>query len=105
MQLRFGQGNRVWYDPTPAYAYRLHDASITHTQADVARQFYEAQARRFLQQRVEQGQDDLQRGTPPPPPVNGKGNAGRSAPRARCSACSWDNRGAAPRRGRRENRS
>ena len=74
-QLRFGQAHRVWYDPTPAYAYRLHGASITHTQADVARQFYEAQARHFLQQRVEQGRDDLQRGTPPAPPVNGKGNA------------------------------
>ena len=57
------------------YVYRLHGGSITHQQADVARQFYEAQARHFLQQRVEQGRDDLQRGTPPAPPVNGKGNA------------------------------
>jgi glycosyltransferase involved in cell wall biosynthesis len=73
LQLRFGQANRVWYDPTPAYAYRLHGSSITHTQADVARQFYEAQARRFLQQRVERGEDDLQRGCPPSPPVNGAG--------------------------------
>lgn len=75
LQLRFGQTNRVWYDPAPSYAYRLHGASITHTQADVARQFYEAQARRFLAQRVERGDDDLQRGAPPSPPVNGKGGA------------------------------
>ena len=75
VQLRLGQGGRVWYDPALAYAYRLHDESITHTQADVARLFYEAQARRFLQQRVERGEDDLQRGCPPAPPAARGGNA------------------------------
>src|SRR3954464_297408 len=30
LQLRLGGVGRVWYDPEKAYAYRLHDASITH---------------------------------------------------------------------------
>jgi hypothetical protein len=70
----------VWYEPAVAYAYRLHDASVTHTQANDARLFYEATARQFAAQRREKGQDDLQRGSPPTPPgANGKGAAPMSA--------------------------
>jgi len=31
-QLRFGEVNRVFYRPDFTYFYRIHDASITHTQ-------------------------------------------------------------------------
>src|SRR4051794_5225162 len=69
LQLRLGNVCRVWYDPTPAYLYRLHGASITHQQADVRRRFYEATARDFQHQRRTTGADDLDRGHPPEPPA------------------------------------
>lgn len=73
LQLRLGEVCRVWYDPAVAYAYRLHDASVTHTQANDARLFYERTAKQFAVQRRESGQDDLQRGVPPTPPgANGQ---------------------------------
>ena len=68
LQLRLGEVCRVWYEPVVGYAYRLHDASVTHTQANDARLFYERTAKQFAVQRRESGQDDLQRGTPPTPP-------------------------------------
>jgi len=67
-QLRFGEVNRVFYRPDFTYFYRIHDASITHTQPSPLRQFYEATAHRFQQQRMERGYDDLQTGSPPAPP-------------------------------------
>jgi glycosyltransferase involved in cell wall biosynthesis len=80
LQLRLGEVCRVWYEPVVAYAYRLHDASVTHTQGNDARLFYERTARQFAAQRRERGQDDLQRGSPPTPPGgNGKSAAPMSA--------------------------
>lgn len=67
-QLRFGEVNRVFYRPDFTYFYRIHDSSITHTQPSPLRQFYEATAHRFQQQRLERGYDDLQTGFPPAPP-------------------------------------
>ena len=80
LQLRLGEVCRVWYEPVVGYAYRLHDASVTHTQANDARLFYERTAKAFAVQRRERGQDDLQRGSPPTPPgAGGLGAAPMSA--------------------------
>jgi glycosyltransferase involved in cell wall biosynthesis len=69
LQYRLAEATRVWYDPQPAYLYRLHGSSITHQQASAKRTFFERMAREFQQQRRAAGQDDLQRGTPPAPPA------------------------------------
>lgn len=63
--LRLGDACRVQYLPDNTYFYRLHEASITHTQVSVKRQFFEQTARAFQRQRQETGLDDLQRGKPP----------------------------------------
>ncbi|MEY8213088.1 MAG: glycosyltransferase family A protein [Colwellia sp.] len=65
LQLRIGECHNVCYEPRNSYFYRLHDSSITHTQAKNRRVFFEETARLFLQQRLENGADDLQRGEPP----------------------------------------
>lgn len=71
LQLRLGELCRVWYVPDILYNYRLHDTSITHTQSNVEREFFEAIAREFQRQRRTQGSDDLQRDCPPTPPQGG----------------------------------
>jgi len=68
LQLRLGDVCRVGFEPVGAYLYRLHDASITHQQADARRVFYETAARTFSEQRRATGADDLERGSPPSPP-------------------------------------
>ncbi|MDO8989442.1 MAG: glycosyltransferase family A protein [Sideroxyarcus sp.] len=68
-QLRFGEVAKVMYLPSSFYLYRLHDASMTHTQGNVRRTFFEDTARQFQLQRKATGQDELQRGCPPMPPV------------------------------------
>ena len=68
-QYRLGEATRVWYEPTVAYLYRLHDASITHVQKSNDRAFFEEMARTFQQQRLTRGQDDLQLGQAPAPPA------------------------------------
>jgi glycosyltransferase involved in cell wall biosynthesis len=68
-QLRFGDQFRVWFDPAISYRWRLHDKSVTHTQANNQREFFEATAREFQRQRKSTGQDDLQRGKAPQPPA------------------------------------
>jgi glycosyltransferase involved in cell wall biosynthesis len=67
-QLRFGEFAKVMYLPNSFYFYRLHDTSMTHTQGNVRRIFFEDTARQFQLQRKASGQDDLQRGCPPMPP-------------------------------------
>jgi hypothetical protein len=67
-QLRLGEVCNVWYEPRLCYHYRLHGSSITHTQPSAERQFLEKMAREFQKQRLATGQDDLQRGNPPPVP-------------------------------------
>ncbi len=68
LQYRLAGVARIGYDPAVAYLYRLHDASITHTQRDGRRQFYADAAAAFLGQRLATGTDDLERGCPPAPP-------------------------------------
>jgi len=65
LQLRIGECDNVWYEPRNTYFYRLHDSSITHTQAKNKRIFFETTAKLFLQQRLTMGTDDLQRGETP----------------------------------------
>lgn len=67
-QLRLGETTRVWYDPALTYFYRLHEASITHRQAQALREFYEKTAIAFQRQRKERGADALELGCPPAPP-------------------------------------
>ncbi len=69
-QLRFGAVGRVFYEPRSVYRCRLHDASVTHTQSRLEREFYEQTARVFAQQRAERGNDDLECARPPSPPVS-----------------------------------
>ena len=69
--LRFGERFRVYYESMPTYWYRLHDASITHSQASNARAFFEETARLFQSQRLKTGRDDLEQGHPPLPPTGG----------------------------------
>lgn len=75
-QLRLGEVCRVWWEPRPAYVYRLHGASITHTQPSAERRFLDRMARQFQKQRLATGQDDLMRGCPPKPPPKDASNQG-----------------------------
>jgi glycosyltransferase involved in cell wall biosynthesis len=68
LQYRLGETTRVWYEPRPTYLYRLHDASITHVQHAGERAFFELMARKFQDQRLRTGRDDLQLGQAPKPP-------------------------------------
>ena len=77
-QLRLGEQLRIGYAPFNSYYYRLHDESITHSQASVRRIFFEQTCHIFQQQRLSRGSDDLFDGTPPTPPQN----AGHAAPGA-----------------------
>lgn len=70
-QLRLGEASRVWFIPQVEYEYRLHSTSVTHSQSNTLRQFYDATAVEFQKQRRTSGQDDLQRGCPPPIPQGG----------------------------------
>ncbi len=77
-QFRLGEQLRVGYDPFNSYYYRLHDHSITHSQASVRRIFFEQTCHLFQQQRLARGTDDLSEGNPPEPPAK----AGHAAPGA-----------------------
>lgn len=65
--LRLGEIGRVWYLPEIDYFYRLHDQSLTHTQRDVERLFFDNLIIELQQQRRTKGQDNLQLGLPLPP--------------------------------------
>lgn len=79
LQLRLGELCRVWYIPEIQYNYRLHDNSITHTQCNLEREFFESIAREFQKQRLTRGSDDLQRGCPPIPPTGGNKSIKKAA--------------------------
>jgi len=68
-QLRLAAAGPVGFLPASAYAYRLHDASITHSQASVLRQFFEATAYAMARERLATGSDPLMRGETPALPV------------------------------------
>lgn len=74
LQFRLAGVGRVWYVPRLWYLYRLHGASVTHTQGSARREFFEAQAKAFARQRRERGWDDLERGAAAAPP-EGAGEA------------------------------
>jgi glycosyltransferase involved in cell wall biosynthesis len=67
-QFRFGEFAKVMYLPNSVYFYRMHDASMTHSQGNIKRLFFNETARLFQSQRKTSGADDLQRGCPPIPP-------------------------------------
>ena len=69
LQLRLGEMAKVWYEPRAAYRHRLHDESVTYSQGNEARFFFETSAKRFQDQRRASGKDDLQQDNPPLPPV------------------------------------
>jgi glycosyltransferase involved in cell wall biosynthesis len=64
LMLRLCEVCRIFYEPVDRYHYRLHGASITHTQPSRQRQFFEQYARELRSQRAHGGQDDLERGAP-----------------------------------------
>jgi len=68
---RFGERFRVWYESMPTYWYRLHDNSITHSQRNNTRAFYEQTARDMQSQRRNGGTDAIDAGRPPAPPADG----------------------------------
>lgn len=68
LQLRLAEQTRIWYLPQIHYHYRLHNHSITHVTSSTEREFFDRLARDFQKQRLVTGQDDLQRGCPPPLP-------------------------------------
>lgn len=68
LQLRLVPSYRVWYEPHLSYVYRLHDASVTHRRQRTKREWLDATAKLFAEQRRRYGKDDLQRGVPPTPP-------------------------------------
>jgi glycosyltransferase involved in cell wall biosynthesis len=70
-QLRLGEACRVGYIAETEYFYRLHSTSVTHSQSNTLREFYDATALEFQQQRRTRGEDDLQRGCPPAIPQKG----------------------------------
>jgi len=69
-QLRLGEQCRVGFVSRQFYSYRLHDASITHTQATSRRIFFETTAYAFQRERQKFGTDALMRGEPPKPPTD-----------------------------------
>lgn len=68
-QLRIGTAGRVWFQERMCYAYRLHNASSTHTQPTPQREFLTEKAREFARQRVATGTDDLEQNRAPEPPA------------------------------------
>jgi GT2 family glycosyltransferase len=68
LQLRIGEACRVGYDPALALRYRIHGASITHSQPDERRKFLDAMTREFQSLRRSGLPDPLQAGTEPPAP-------------------------------------
>jgi glycosyltransferase involved in cell wall biosynthesis len=81
--LRLGEAGRVWFEPRPAYYYRLHEDSITHTQPSASREHFEAMALELQRQRRARGRDVLmERGELPPPPREGRQGAHRAVEHA-----------------------
>jgi glycosyltransferase involved in cell wall biosynthesis len=64
MQLRLSNICRIWYEPKNFYFYRMHEASITHSQHSGERKFFENLAKTLQQQRQKGGKDSLDLGEP-----------------------------------------
>ncbi len=63
-QLRLAAAGPVGFLADNAYVYRLHDASITHSQTSVLRKFFETTAYAMSRERLATGTDALMRGEP-----------------------------------------
>ena len=59
-QLRLGEAGRIAYVPLCWYQYRIHPASITHTQSEGDRLFFQNLSRTLQNQRRSGGSDDLE---------------------------------------------
>ena len=66
LQFRLAREGRVWHEPRVAFRYRLHKCSATHGEKHARSDFYGRAAVDFARQRKATGQDDLDRGHPPP---------------------------------------
>jgi glycosyltransferase involved in cell wall biosynthesis len=71
-QFRLAEFGRIAYVPEISYLYRIHSASITHSQPNNRRLFFAAMAKQFSLQRRERRADALQDGAAPFPP-SGRG--------------------------------
>lgn len=69
LQFRLAGEGKVCFQPENTYFYRLHDASIIHTQSTALRDFFEEHGTIFALQRRARGFDDLDSGRPPNPPT------------------------------------
>ncbi len=98
LQLRLGEGHRVAYVPMNTYAYRLHEASVTHIVRRDRRRFFDDVAREFQRQRLADGADALAQGKAPSPPSGDSSGPTRAADQicGMLSSRSWEalNRGA-----------
>ncbi|RYH11629.1 glycosyltransferase [Tropicimonas sp. IMCC6043] len=65
MPFRLAHAGRISFEPRLSYSYRIRTGSITRTQSNTLREFYENSAIEFARQRLATGSDDLDRGTPP----------------------------------------
>ena len=78
LMFRLAAVGPIWHVPRIAYAYRLHDHSIVHTQPNILRVFYEQSACAFALERAAGRPDPLAQGNPPlipdaDPACNGAG--------------------------------
>lgn len=65
LQYRLACLGQVWLEPVPAYLYRLHGGSVTHSRKAARLDFFDRMARDFLAQRIATGTDALDRGEAP----------------------------------------
>jgi glycosyltransferase involved in cell wall biosynthesis len=71
--LRLAEAGAIGFSARDGYLYRLHDASITHTQAALRRRFFETTAYAMSRDRQATGTDALMRGEPIEVPATGQG--------------------------------
>lgn len=64
MQFRLAEACRVWCLKESMYFWRIRHDSITHNQGNKERDFFEKCAKKFQQQRINNGVDDLMSGVP-----------------------------------------
>lgn len=71
LQLRLSMEGKIFFLAQNFYYYRLHNISITHTQPNSKREFYESTARKCHQQRQAGEEDYVDRGEKLTPPEIG----------------------------------
>ncbi len=63
-KFRLAEKTNIYYLPDTTFYYRLHSDSITHSQSNNQRIFFEEAATEYRNQRLENGIDDLDKGQP-----------------------------------------